>query len=147
MVIGILLLTLEYPADLKPRLNESLWTLWQVVLDQSVKFRQVVAWNSCEHVVLGVVVHVPVKEPKNRVQFECSTTYAEVWVFIDKSDMLSGIAQELYSRAKKASETDSDADRPVTGCDAYDCYEQMSGEDYACPSMQSGAHFGLFLGE
>ena len=117
------------------------------MLDHAVELAQPVAGHRGEHVVFGMVVHVPVKELDEGIEVDGAAAEAEIGYFVLEADVLGGIAEEVQPGAKGLGEGHRQKYRPVAGGNGCDGYGQMSYEDDAFPAGKGGAALGIALGK
>ena len=74
--------------DLLPSVDQSIGTLWQVILNQAMQFAKIVTGHRGVHVMLGVVIHVPIQELEERIEVYCPAAEPEIGRFVDQTGML-----------------------------------------------------------
>ena len=82
--------------------------------DQAMEPIQIIARHGSEHVVLDVVIHLPVKKAKHRVEGECAAAQAEIIHIILKTHVLGVVAKEEQPRAVNLVSEGQDWDDPPT---------------------------------
>jgi len=87
---------------------------------------KVVAGNPGEHVVFGVVVHVPIQKRQNWIECERPTANPKVGVFVGQTDVLGRIAQELNAGSKEPPEANRNPHWPISSRYADGSNDEMT---------------------
>ena len=89
----------------------------QVRLDETMEFAQFVARDGGVHMVFSVVIHLPIKEPDNRVQGKSPAGAAEIRDVVLQSNMLGVVAKEEEPATIEGRKRNQYRDQPVPGVD------------------------------
>ena len=95
LVVGFAFLPLHNFRDVLPGFAQAVGAPGHLVCDHAVEFAQSVAGYRSEHMVFGVVVHVPVEKLDEGIEVDCTAAKAKIGNFVLQADVLGRITEEV----------------------------------------------------